>query len=241
MPPYFIASLKKISTWLAPACTLCHLPLDHQAQYGVCSACQSWLSPIQRCPRCGLPSVTATDVCGHCLHSSPPWQRLFCIGDYQFPLSHTIHQFKYQRQFWQARHLAARLAQQIQHPAPLITSVPLHWRRQWYRGFNQSELLAQGLAKQLGCHFSPTIFARRLATPAQQSLTKQQREHNLKAAFQIKQLPEHSHIAIVDDVVTTGSTMRQLCYLLLEVGIERIDIYCLCRTPEPSDPLIPRS
>lgn len=239
MSPYFIAPLQKMRAWLAPACTLCHLPLDHQAQYGVCSACQAWFAPIQRCSRCGFPCLTATEPCGHCLHSPPPWQRLFCIGDYQFPLSHTIHQFKYQRQFWQAHHLAIRLAQQIQHPAPLITSVPLHLRRQWYRGFNQSELLAQEMAKQLGSYFSPTIFTRRLATPAQQSLSKQQRERNLMGVFQLKQIPEYSHIAIVDNVVTTGSTMRQLCHLLLEVGIERIDIYCLCRTPEPSTPILP--
>lgn len=234
-----IDAFKKIPTWLAPACALCRLPLDNQAQYGLCSACQAWFAATVRCPRCGLPCLTVTDACGQCLHSPPPWQRLFCIGDYQFPLSHMIHQFKYQRQFWQARDLAARLADTIKQPAPLLTAVPLHWRRQWYRGFNQSELLAQALAQQLGSQFSPTLFTRRRATPAQQSLTKQQRERNLTGAFELNQRPTHSHIAIVDDVVTTGSTMRQLCHLLLEVGIERIDIYCLCRTPEPSDLLTP--
>lgn len=228
-------SLNQLKAWFAPICTLCHLPLDSQAQYSVCSACQAWFAPTIRCARCGLSCLTITEACGQCLHSPPPWQRLFCIGDYQFPLSHTIHQFKYRRQFWQAHALAARLADQIEQPAPLITSVPLHWRRQWYRGFNQSELLAQSLAKYLGSHFAPDIFVRRRATPTQQSLSKQQRERNLVGAFQLQQLPVSEHVAIVDDVVTTGSTMRQLCHLLLEVGIKRIDIYCLCRTPEPRD------
>lgn len=221
--------------WLTPSCTLCHLPLEQQAQHGTCHSCQAWYAPIPRCQRCGLPCLTITPQCGQCLRSPPPWQRLFCIGDYHFPLSHAIHQLKYQRQFWQARHLAARLAECIAEPAPLITCVPLHWRRQLQRGFNQSECIARPLAKHLGRQFDPHLFTRKRSTPAQQQLTKSQREKNLAGAFQRQSIPLVNHVAIVDDVVTTGSTIRQLCDLLLEVGIERIDIYCLCRTPEPSD------
>ncbi len=226
--------LSQITTrWITQRCTLCRLPLEHDAQYGTCHSCQAWFAPTLRCQQCGLPCLTTTPQCGQCLRSPPPWQALYCIGDYQFPLSRTIHQFKYQSQFWQAHHLAARLAAQITEPAPLLVPVPLHWRRRWQRGFNQSELLARSLAKQLATQHQANLFIRQRATPAQQKLSKLARERNLYGAFRLQHHPNVSHVAIVDDVVTTGSTVRQLCHLLMEVGIEQIDIYCLCRTPEP--------
>ncbi|HAS6252855.1 TPA: ComF family protein [Vibrio vulnificus] len=112
----------------------------------------------------------------------------------------------------------------------------MHWRRQWLRGFNQSDVLAAQLARRLNRPFLAHAFTRLLHTPPQQGLNKQQRQRNLAGAFRLNRsaLPHAipKHVAIVDDVVTTGSTVRQLCQLLLAVGVESIDIYCLCRTPE---------
>jgi len=82
------------------------------------------------------------------------------------------------------------------------------------------------------------LFKRIRSTASQQGLTKSARKSNLKGAFAMRNANfsalDYSHIAIIDDVVTTGSTVYQLCQLLLEVGVKRIDIYCICRTPEPS-------
>ncbi|MGL4223713.1 MAG: phosphoribosyltransferase family protein [Vibrio sp.] len=216
-------------------CPLCRLALDTPNPAGICTACQAWLAHGARCQRCGLPSLIAVEQCGQCLRQPPAWHTLICVGDYRFPLSDAVHQLKYQRQFWQAPRLAQLLAAQIEQPAPLLCSVPLHWRRRWQRGFNQSDLLARALARTLATDYDHQLFSRRRATPQQQGLSKTERLNNLQDAFQLNHLPRAAHVAIVDDVVTTGSTLRHLCALLLDAGVQRIDIYCLCRTPEPKE------
>lgn len=170
-------------------------------------------------------------MCGHCLTTPPLWHRLYCIGDYAFPLDTMIHQIKHQRMFWQLPSLAGLLAERIDHPAPLMTFVPLHWQRRWFRGFNQSELLA-GALNQHWQNTTTALFSRTQSTPPQQSLNKKQRQNNLKNVFTLTNRPTHSHVAIVDDVVTTGTTISELCKLLLAVGVEYIDIYCISRTPD---------
>jgi predicted amidophosphoribosyltransferase len=74
------------------------------------------------------------------------------------------------------------------------------------------------------------MFKRIKSTPSQQGLNREQRVRNLRHAFALNNHPNHTHIAIIDDVVTTGSSVRQLCNLLFDVGVEKIDIYCICRT-----------
>lgn len=224
---------KNTLSWLAPACSLCQLPLPASCRHGLCPACVQWYAPQPRCERCGLPTSVAEPMCGECLRAPPPWQRLVCLGDYRFPLSQAVHQLKYQRHFWLARPLASLLAERITSSAPLLTSVPLHWHRHWWRGFNQSDLLARQLSHTLRCSYQPRVFQRVRATAMQQGLNKAARTRNLTRAFALRSHPVSAHLAIVDDVVTTGSTMRQLCNLLLEVGVKSLDIYCVCRTPEP--------
>lgn len=224
---------KTTLSWLAPACALCHLPLPAGNRHGLCPACLDWYAPQSRCERCGLPTSQPVPMCGECLRAPPPWQHLYCLGDYRFPLSQAVHQLKYQRRFWLAKPLASLLAERIPVPAPVFTSVPLHWRRHWWRGFNQSDLLARQLSLAMRCSYQSKLFQRVRATAMQQGLNKSERARNLKRAFTLRNPPLSEHLAIVDDVVTTGSTMRQLCNLLLEVGVKSLDIYCICRTPEP--------
>ncbi|QMV15799.1 phosphoribosyltransferase family protein [Vibrio spartinae] len=212
-------------------CALCELPLtawDHHW----CASCLTYFQSTPRCTRCGLSMPFPTDRCGTCLQSPPLWNALYCLGDYAYPLAPMIHQIKYGRQFWLIPPLAALLAQVIPSPAPLLLPVPLHWRRYLYRGFNQSDLLAHHLSQALSVSYQTKLLQRIRSTPPQEGLHKNEREQNLRKAFMLRNRPSAKHIAIVDDVVTTGSTISQLCQLLLEVGVEYIDIYCLCRTPE---------
>ncbi len=226
---------KAMQSWLNTQCTLCKLPLSRQDTHGICHACQIWYQQEPRCQRCGLRTLYFVEQCGHCLSKPPRWHRLYCVGDYHFPLSNTVHQLKHHRQFWQAKPLAQMLVKRIPVPAPVITSVPLHWRRQLVRGFNQSALIAKYAATALDVHYEEKLFSRVKHTKTQQNLTKKQRITNLTKAYEMNFSPNTEHIAIVDDVVTTGSTVNHLCQLLLEVGIKRIDIYCICRTPEPKE------
>ncbi|WP_394249634.1 ComF family protein [Vibrio profundi] len=213
----------------------CHLCGLNKAGNGTrwCSTCLTLFSKVPRCQRCGITTPTTVEQCGQCLTTPPSWHRLYCVGDYNFPLSRYVHQLKYSKQFWFARDLASLLTHHIEQPAPIIASVPLHWTRTLSRGFNQSALLSHYLAKSLNVSAHPHMFSRTRATPYQQGLTKKERRQNLHNAFKLRQQPHANHVAILDDVVTTGSTVQHLCQLLLEVGVERIDIYCICRTPEP--------
>jgi ComF family protein len=212
-------------------CDICEMTLNHSESFW-CDACFNQFVITTRCQCCGLPMPFNVNRCGECLTRIPFWDHLYCLGDYQFPLSQEIHRVKYRRQFWRMSPMVDGLARQIPNPAALITSVPLHWRRYWKRGFNQSDLIAKQLAHQLQVPFSSQLFRRTQATPYQRGLNRQQRESNLHKAFhlQAQHSPLPEHVAICDDVVTTGSTVNQLCKLLLEVGVKRIDIYCLCRT-----------
>ncbi|MBD1576000.1 ComF family protein [Vibrio sp. S11_S32] len=202
------------------------------------TCCEQFFSHEPRCQRCGLETLKPTKLCGQCLVDPPAWDRLYCVNNYQFPLSKSVQDFKYHGQFWLAYDLATLLKAQIPQPAPECIAVPLHWRRLLSRGFNQSRSLAFQLVSQWqqqgeNVSLNNQVFRRRYATIQQKGLNKKQRRKNLRGAFVLRQIPKYKHVAIIDDVVTTGSTLTPLCQALRKAGVERIDIYCLCRTPEP--------
>ncbi|MDC0610020.1 ComF family protein [Vibrio sp.] len=178
-----------------------------------------------------MPIDKGSDVCAQCLLTPPNWHKLYCLGDYQYPLNQYIHRIKHKSEF----HLVQPLAELFCHrhptlePPELFTFVPLHWRRFLLRGFNQSEQIAAYFAHRYDRPIE-SIFRKTRHTQPQQQLTKQARKMNLKASFKLIKPLKSPHIAIVDDVVTTGSTMSLLCEILLEYGVKRIDIYCICRT-----------
>ncbi len=223
-----------ITQKLPSVCQICGLIVNTRYSTLCCEQCQRYFSQHQpRCHQCGLTTASRQQQCGTCLQKPPPWQRLYCLGDYDFPLSQYLHQIKYQRHFWLIAPLAALLANNIATAAPQFVYVPSRWRRQLMRGFNQSELLALELTKHFPeSHLLHDAFQLRHGSAVQQSLTRSQRIHNLKHAFTLNKKPLSSHVAIIDDVVTTGSTVGHLSELLLEHGVKKIDIYCLCRTPD---------
>ncbi len=220
---------------LGSRCHLCGVPMhsdEYAAHSGWCKhCCQKLLNP-NRCACCGRNLSQPVLQCGRCVNTPPPWRQLYCIGDHAFPLSHYLYKCKYQGQYWFADHLAQLLATQIPQPQPLLICVPMHWRRLWYRGYNQSAQLSHFLGKHLNVPVDNHLFKRLRHTPPQQSLSGRARRLNLRHAFALNHLPTSQHIAIVDDVVTTGSTLLPLCQLLRDAGVETIDIYCISRTPE---------
>jgi len=115
-------------------------------------------------------------------------------------------------------------------PLPnLIIPVPLHHKRELERGYNQSNLLALALTERLHIPLAQTTLFRILETPSQAGLTRKQRKKNLARAFACSEIRE-KHIALVDDVVTTGSTVTEITKTLKQAGAETVDIWCICRT-----------
>ncbi|EKX98637.1 comF family protein [Aggregatibacter actinomycetemcomitans Y4] len=163
------------------------------------------------------------------------------IGRYNEPLSTLIHRFKFQNQFWldytlaRLLYLAIREARRT-HQLPLpevILPVPLHHFRQWRRGYNQADLLAQQLAKWFKIPVDNGLLLRAKRTPTQRGLTAKDRRHNLKNAFRISTNDRHfpyRSVALVDDVITTGSTLNEIAKRLRQANVVHIQVWGLART-----------
>ncbi|MGI1680018.1 MAG: hypothetical protein K6L75_14850 [Cellvibrionaceae bacterium] len=117
----------------------------------------------------------------------------------------------------------------------IITPVPLHWRRQLTRSFNQSAFIAQQLSRHSGIP-AANISKRVTATPKQQRLKRSQRLKNLKGTFQVDgSKVANKKVAIIDDVMTTGATVESLSAALKKAGALQVEVWCLGRTPNRSD------
>lgn len=223
---------------IASRCWLCQCPL-HLPVQGICSLCMKHL-PVAPpcCLRCGLPSSGGHADCGRCLLKPPPWDAMIFASPYEMPVSGLALRFKFSRQpeldttlarllflRWQERYRMSNL------PRPdVLLSVPLHQKRYFSRGYNQSELLAKPLARWLHCQYLPDALRRNRRTPPQQSLTEHERKWNLRKAFTCHASLRDKHVMLLDDVVTTGSTVREISKILRNQGVASLQIACICRT-----------
>ncbi|ELE6495180.1 DNA utilization protein GntX [Enterobacter kobei] len=219
-------------------CWLCKMPLALSA-WGVCSVCTRSLERrITTCPQCGLPAANRYLPCGRCLKKPPPWSALVAVDDYVRPLSRLIHALKFSGQSSLAPPLARLLLLAVLQARrtralpkiDMVVNVPLYRRRHWRRGYNQSDLLCRPLARWLGCRYTASALTLVHATAVQHQLNARLRKRNLKNAFRLELAVNGLHIAIVDDVVTTGSTVAELSRLLLQSGAASVQVWCLCRT-----------
>lgn len=228
---------------LPAPCLLCHrVSTPASASRLICSDCAAALPTLAppHCPTCALPLTHPAPRCGQCLVRPPAFSEARIPFVYQHPLDGLIHQFKYRRQLASGKLLGELFLHALQ-ATPLtqrpdyLVPVPMHWRRRWQRGFNQTDILARQLGNALCI---PTLYACRqpLNTHSQKGLSRTARLHNLRRSFtthpKVAPLLKHTHIALVDDVVTTTATARALSELLLAAGAQRVDIWALARTPE---------
>ncbi|EXF43570.1 phosphoribosyl transferase [Pseudomonas sp. BAY1663] len=155
-----------------------------------------------------------------------------------------ITRFKHQARWPFGRLLGERLAHHLEHafadglPRPdALLPVPLARRRLRQRGFNQARMLADWLGRGLAIPVEADTLQRLVDTPPQQQLDAATRRRNLRQAFALSATArvEDRHLALVDDVLTTGATAEALARLLKRAGAARVDVYCLARTPKPGD------
>ncbi|MBD9426463.1 ComF family protein [Pseudomonas sp. PDM15] len=224
-------------------CLLCAEAAD--TEHPLCSACEGelpWLSG--HCNVCALPLPATGLTCGTCLKRPPSFTRVEAAWRYAFPVDSLITRFKHQAQWPMGRLLAELLSQKLQHafaeglPRPdLLLPVPLGRKRLRSRGFNQAAMLAGWLGKSLQLPVQERWLLRPQEGAHQQELDAAARKRNLRQAFALDECAEvHGrHIALVDDVLTTGATAEALARLLLKAGAARVDTYCLARTPKPGD------
>ncbi|MFP2469113.1 DNA utilization protein GntX [Pseudescherichia vulneris] len=215
-------------------CWLCKMPLA-LAHWGICSRCTRALrTDVMRCPQCGLPAGSDTFPCGRCLQKAPPWHRLVTVNDYAAPLSTLVQNMKFSGKPELALALSRLVVLRLKNtpwPKPdMLIAVPLWQRRHWRRGYNQADVLCRPLARWLGVRYQPEAMRRIRPTATQHQLSARRRKQNLKNAFRLEIAVTGLHIALVDDVVTTGSTVAELSRLLLQNGAASVQVWCLCRT-----------
>lgn len=208
--------------------------------YPLCSGCEEdlpWAG--QRCLHCALPLTFDSQCCAKCEVALPPFECVEAPWTYDFPLDAAILAFKHRGNRPMGRLLADRLGawltyryqQGLPRPQQLL-AVPMAAKRLRQRGFNQAQALADDLSTRLRIPAPAGSLVRLRNTPAQQGLDLIARQANVKEAFglSVKAKVQDLHLAIVDDVMTTGATATALTRLLLEAGAHRVDVYCLART-----------
>lgn len=235
----------KVYNWLKikQSCLLCDEQVD--TPLPLCSDCDAelpWLGP--HCQVCALPLAVEGLTCGSCLKRPPAFTRVEAPWRYGFPIDALINRFKHQARWPIGRLLGDLLARHLAHgfseglPRPdVLLAVPLSPKRQRQRGFNQAQMLAEVLSKALQIPQQSAWLERVGDTAAQQKLDAAARRRNLRGAFVVQPCAQvrARHVALVDDVLTTGATAQQLARQLTRAGAARVDVYCLARTPAPGD------
>lgn len=213
-------------------CALCRETLIDKI--AICSSCMQLLMPIgpHQC-RCGLPCTPADagNLCGRCLHNPPPFQACHCAWHYGFPLSQLINRYKHHGDLNLEPLLISIWKQELEKIRPpdkaSLVPIPIHWRRHWQRGFNQSLRLAGSLSNLLQIPLLPAL-AQPQASPMQQGLSAPKRQQ-LKERFIVTCDVRHQTLILIDDVMTTGSTVRDAAHVLLGAGASYVEVWTLCR------------
>ncbi|MDY6984293.1 MAG: ComF family protein [Pseudomonadota bacterium] len=177
------------------------------------------------------------DLCGACIGRERRFARTVAAFAYTEPLSTQIAGFKYRAGLAQGRVLGELLLRELQHRyadaalPQLLLPVPLHRTRLRERGFNQALVLARQLSSALGIPVAAEALTRTRYTPAQQGLSAKQRKHNLRGAFELSaNLGEYGTIALIDDVVTTMSTMHEIARVLWHAHPDvELHLWCIAR------------
>ncbi len=222
-----------IQHWLfPPICLLCGG--SGCAGRDLCQACAYALPRnAPACLRCALPLPYPSDEpCGLCQKHPPAFDRSIALFRYEEPVRHLIHALKFHHQYACANLLGDLLADAVNAQAvkpEVIIPVPLHSSRYRERGFNQSLEIARILSRRLVIPLDYRSCIRIHATQAQTQLDAKERARNLKKAFAVVKPMPYAHVAILDDVVTTGATVNELAKTLRQAGVQRIDVWACAR------------
>jgi len=232
-------SLAALRALLPSNCALCGSSCDDV----VCPPCRAqYAAPrTARCPRCAnplLPGATGGTVCGGCSMVPPAYDATVAAVDYAAPLDQLVLQLKFGARLplapWFAGLLRdAILARGAAALPDLLCPVPLGPGRLVERGFNQALEIARPLAASLGVPLYPALAQRTLDTSAQSGVTPDERAHNVSGAFAVAD-PDRvagRHVGLVDDVMTSGSTLGELAATFKRFGAARVTNLVFARTP----------
>lgn len=244
--------LKNIHYFFLPGtCVVCMK--NSLRSIDLCVSCESRLPTLRKpCLRCALPLPPGTyneTSCGACLTRPPSFLYTLSAFEYTHPFNRLIGDFKYHGKLCNGKVMASLLAQKLKtfyqnKPLPeMIIPVPLHQRRLRQRGYNQASELGKYLSRKMQIPLNQQLCTRIQNSPAQMGLSAAKRRHNLRRAFEISSLPVLApknpdsenpapikRVAIIDDVITTMTTVTELSNLLKKNGVNEIHIWSIARS-----------
>lgn len=216
---------------LAPRCLVCCEP-GHGGLDLCMECCMALPWNLDACRQCGLPLNGDASHCGACQLSPPPYTLTQSALHYAFPVDRLLPRFKFHGDLAAGTVLATLLHWAVD-PAELpqaLVPVPLHRSRLRQRGYDQALELAKALARECRLPLCADRLVRARATSAQTELGATARLNNVRDAFAIRPgraLP--AHVALIDDVMTTGATVSECAHVLLAAGVERVDVWTVAR------------
>jgi ComF family protein len=219
----------------APHCAICGVARGDPA----CAPCvrDFFAADQARCTQCGwrVPSAAAAPaLCAHCLRNPPHFDATVVLGDYTPPLDGLIAALKFGHRLELAdvfgRLLAPRGHAAIS-AAQVVTAVPLAFERQAERGFNQAHEIARSVARALNVRLATDVLVRTRHAAPQESLGLDARRRNVRNAFAVRGTVRARHVVVIDDVMTTGSTLDEVARALKAAGATSVTNLVVARTP----------
>ena len=224
-----------------PQCLGCAEILHPHSRQFFCPDCNEKIKFItgNLCPVCGTTfsdSPAKSHLCGNCLENKTYFSCARAVVSYETIILHAIHQFKYGSNISIGALLASFMAD-FSFPDvdftdySLIVPVPLHIKRLRQRGFNQSLILAQALAKKWQIPINFSLLKRHKFTLTQTGLNKAERNKNIKGAFEVssKKNIAGKNVILIDDVYTTGATINECAKILTKAGAKKVTVLTLAR------------
>src|SRR5580692_4745269 len=228
---------------LPPLCAACREPVDGK---GLCPACWSKLSFITRpyCERLGIPFVYDPRpgiLSMEAIAAPPAYQRARAAVRFDEISRALVHALKYSDRLDLAPMMgrwAGQAGRELLADADALVPVPLHWRRQWGRRFNQSAMLAATVSAESGVPIAAGALKRVKATAQQVGLTRAERATNVQGAFKVPEegraLVLRRRLVLVDDVLTSGATVEGCARALLRAGAANVDVLVFARVADPA-------
>ena len=236
---------KLLSALFPSRCILCLQTMQESAihqRVEICLSCYQALPHNDNfCTRCALPLADDIEnkvLCGRCIKRLPQFDYSLSLFRYEGEIIKLIHQLKFGEKISYARSIGEMLlflfedvSLPEQSKPDCIIPVPLHKKRLRQRGYNQSTEIARVISRKTGIPIAHDVVKRERNTTMQTGLKAKERHKNIRGAFNIIERKNYKHVLIIDDVVTTGSTVNELAKELKKNGVDKIGVLSIARAP----------